>query len=64
MKDQASFFPVKFRGERVNKRCLASAVCDVVEEVLLHNGGVRNKMSRKSHQQKVAAMPGAPLKGC
>lgn len=64
MKEHASFSPVKFRGEMVNKRCLASAVCHVVKETLLHKGAVGSKMmSRKPHQQKVATVVRAPLVG-
>lgn len=65
MKGHASFTTVKFRGEVVNKRCLASAVCQMVKKTLLHNGAVGTEMmSRKPHQQRVATMAGAPLVGC
>lgn len=63
MKEHASFSPVKFQGEVVNKRCLASAVFSVVKKTL-PNGAVGNEMmSRRPHQQKVATMAGAPLGG-
>lgn len=63
MKEHAFFSPVKFRGEVVNNRCLASAVCHVVKETLLHSVGSKT-LSRKPHQQKVATMAGACLVGC
>lgn len=43
MKEHSSFSPVKFRVVMVNKRCLASAVCRVLRETLLHNGAVEVK---------------------
>lgn len=44
-------------GQDVDKTCLASAVCHMVKEMLLHNDAVRRKvMSRKPYQQKVATM--------
>lgn len=47
----------------MDKTCLASAVCHMVKEMLLHNDAVRRKvMSRKPYQQKVATMAGGPLK--
>lgn len=47
----------------MDKTHLASAVCHMVKERLLHGDAVGRKvMSRKSYQQKVATMAGAPLK--